>query len=103
MGKCQGVCSHINCVGCAPNRVCEIRHVCTHGVPALKITVALDERVRLSEHEHECMKITPALTHSASLEVHQTRRISHEAVLNIMAPLVRDDAVVKRGVLQRTV
>ena len=103
MGKCQWVSRHINCIGCAPNRVCEIRYVRTHGVPALKITVALDERVRLSEHEHKCMKITPALTHGSSLEVHQTSRISHEAVLNVVAPLMCNDAVVKRRVLQRTV
>ena len=96
MSKRQWVSRHINCIRRAPNRIGEIRHVRTHGVPALKITVALDERVRFSEHEHECVKITPAFTHSASLEVHQTSRISHETVLNIVTPLVRDDAVVKR-------
>ena len=96
MGKSQGVSRHINCVGCAPNRVCEIRHVCTHGVPALKTAVALDKRVRFSEHKHQRMKITPALSHGTALEVHQSIRISYKTVLNVMTPLVRNDAVVKR-------
>ncbi len=95
MGKRQWVSRHIDRIRCASNRVREVGYVRTHGVTALKVTVTLDKRVRLSKNEHERVKITPALTHSTSLKVHQTICITHETVLNVMTPLVRNDSVIK--------
>ena len=49
------------------------------------------------------MKVTPPLTHRASLKINQTVRITHQAILNVVSPLVRNDAVIKCGIFECTV